>query len=153
MPQSIDFGNEIIQIQQIYSKLERTVIVLKSAFSPHLVVILVMKFTTLTSLLYFCCMVIIKYGIFIFLCSYVHKDFPSTTFYLLLYRIISGIRLNRENKDQLFSSWAWICAHILEIFILCYSSAITINESRKLGCNLHNFAQSLNDFHCKIKVN
>lgn len=50
----------IIQIQYIYSKLERTANILISSYSPHLIIILIMKFSTLTSLLYYCCMVIIK---------------------------------------------------------------------------------------------
>lgn len=56
----IDFTEHIIQIHQIYTKLERITIIFKSAYSIHLIVILIMKFTTLTSLLYFCCMIIIK---------------------------------------------------------------------------------------------
>lgn len=54
------FTEKIMQIQEIYTKLERTVVIFKSVFSPHLIVILVMKFTALTSLLYFCCMIVIK---------------------------------------------------------------------------------------------
>lgn len=53
--------HKISHIKQIYSKLANTCAVLKSAFSPHLLVILMMKFTTLTSLLYYCCMIVLKY--------------------------------------------------------------------------------------------
>lgn len=56
----MNIGNQIIHIQKIYSKLERTIIILRSTYSSHLIVILIVKFTALTSLLYFCCMLIIK---------------------------------------------------------------------------------------------
>lgn len=56
-----DFTDNIIQIQTIYTKLEKVSIVLNSAYGVQITTILIMKFTTLTSLLYFCCMIIIKY--------------------------------------------------------------------------------------------
>lgn len=56
-----DYTECITQIHKIYMKTEQATILFKTAFSIHILVILIMKFTTLTSLLYFCCMIIIKY--------------------------------------------------------------------------------------------
>lgn len=50
------------------------------------------------------------------------------------------------------SSYAWVCALFLEIFIICYSSSMTKAESRKIGCNLHNCVLTLNDVCSKMKV-
>lgn len=58
----MNIDDKMIHIQQIYSTLERTIIDLRCAFSSHLVLILIVKFTALTSLLYFCCMLIIQYN-------------------------------------------------------------------------------------------
>lgn len=55
-----DKSSEIIQFHQIYTKLECVMTVVNAAFSLHLIIILITKFTTLTSLLYFCSMVIIR---------------------------------------------------------------------------------------------
>lgn len=58
-----DISREIIQFHRIYTKLECVKTVVNSAFSLHLIIILITKFTALTSLLYFCAMVIIKWVI------------------------------------------------------------------------------------------
>lgn len=56
----LEFTEKIHQIQQIYTKLEHTSTVFNAAYGLNLVVILIVKFTTVTSLLYNCCMIIIK---------------------------------------------------------------------------------------------
>lgn len=56
----LEFTEKIHQIQQIYTKLEHTSTIFNAAYSLNLVVILIVKFTTVTSLLYNCCMIIIK---------------------------------------------------------------------------------------------
>lgn len=68
------------------------------------------------------------------------------------FRIIAGIPLSSENEEQLLSSWMWIGAFIVEIFILCYSCSLTKTEFGKIGCNLHKFALDLDSKHCKMKV-
>lgn len=51
---------KIHQMQQIYTKLEHTSVVFNAAYGLNLVIILIVRFTTVTSLLYSCCMIIIK---------------------------------------------------------------------------------------------
>lgn len=55
-----DFTEKVIQIQQIYTKLERVAIVLNAAYGIPIITILIIQFTTLTTLLYFCCMIVIR---------------------------------------------------------------------------------------------
>lgn len=50
----------IAKLQEAYTKLEQAAILINSSYSMQLVVILIIKFTTLTSLLYICCMMIIE---------------------------------------------------------------------------------------------
>lgn len=52
------------KIHDTYSKLENAAILINAAYSVQLTVILIIKFTILTSRLYFCCMMIIKSGAF-----------------------------------------------------------------------------------------
>lgn len=75
-------------------------------------------------------------------------------FFFLICRIIAGNNLNTENKDQLLSSWAWICGFFIEIFLLCYTCTCTVNESKAIGCNLHRFSfkNQIKNIQCKIKV-
>lgn len=51
----------ISKLQQIYTKLERASLRINASYSMQLVIILILKFTTLTTLLYFCCMMIMKW--------------------------------------------------------------------------------------------
>lgn len=51
----------IAKLQEAYTKLEQAAILINSSYSMQLVVILIIKFTTLTSLLYICCMMIIEW--------------------------------------------------------------------------------------------
>lgn len=48
------------KLQEAYTKLEQAAILINSSYSVQLIVILIIKFTTLTSLLYICCMMIIE---------------------------------------------------------------------------------------------
>lgn len=57
---SIDYTDYIIRIQHIYSKLEKVALLINSSYGVQIVFILIIKFTTLTSLLYFCCMILLK---------------------------------------------------------------------------------------------
>lgn len=52
--------DNVIQIQCIYTKLEKVSILINLAYGGQVIIILIVKFATLTSLLYFCCMIIIK---------------------------------------------------------------------------------------------
>lgn len=56
----IDYTDYIILIQHIYSKLEKVASLINSSYGVQIVIILIIKFTTLTSLLYFCCMILLK---------------------------------------------------------------------------------------------
>lgn len=56
-----EYSGEINQFHRIYTILECVMAVINSAFSLHFIIILITKFTTLTSLLYFCSMIIIKW--------------------------------------------------------------------------------------------
>lgn len=56
-----EISDKIIQFHRIYTKLECVKAVVNSVYSLHLIIILITKFTTLTSLLYFCSMIIIKW--------------------------------------------------------------------------------------------
>lgn len=57
---NIDYTDYIIRTQHIYSKLEKVAMLINSSYGLQIVIILVLKFTTLTSLLYFCCMILLK---------------------------------------------------------------------------------------------
>lgn len=54
-------AENIGKLHEAYSKLEHAAILINSSYSMQLIVILIIKFTTLTSLLYVCCMMIIKW--------------------------------------------------------------------------------------------
>lgn len=58
--QRSDHTKMIIKAQNIYMKLERVSALINSSYGIPIMFILVIKFTTLTALLYFCCMIIIK---------------------------------------------------------------------------------------------
>lgn len=50
----------VAKLQEAYTKLEQAAILINSSYSMQLIVILIIKFTTLTSLLYICCMMVIE---------------------------------------------------------------------------------------------
>lgn len=53
-------SENVAKLQRAYTQLERTTILINSSYGIQLIVILIIRFTTLTSLLYFCCMMMIK---------------------------------------------------------------------------------------------
>lgn len=53
-------SQHIAKLQMAYTNLEQAAILINASYSMQLIVIFIIKFTTLTSLLYFCCMMIIK---------------------------------------------------------------------------------------------
>lgn len=55
-----DYTDNLIKIQNIYTKLEKASILINSSYGVQIIIILIIKFTTLTSLLYFCFMILIK---------------------------------------------------------------------------------------------
>lgn len=55
-----DNSATLMKIQQIYTRAERVAILINAAYGIQLIIILVIKFTTLTSLMYVCCMILIK---------------------------------------------------------------------------------------------
>lgn len=57
---SNDITQMIIKTQKIYMKLEKVSALINLSYGIPIMFILVIKFTTLTALLYFCCMIIIK---------------------------------------------------------------------------------------------
>lgn len=58
--QNCDYTDDIVTAQRIYMKLEKVSLLINSFYGTPIIFILAIKFTTLTSLLYFCCMIIIK---------------------------------------------------------------------------------------------
>lgn len=148
-----EYSGEINQFHRIYTMLKSVMAVINSAFSLHFIIILITKFTTLTSLLYFCSMIIIKWVSFY---SPPHSFYSTCRSLIKLtmgnYRLISGDALTSENIDQLLSSWAWICGLSIEILILCYSCNLTTDESKLIGCNLHRFVHGVKSVRCKIAV-
>lgn len=58
--QNSDYTDDIVTAQRIYMKLEKVSLLINSFYGTPIIFILAIKFTTLTSLLYFCCMIIIK---------------------------------------------------------------------------------------------
>lgn len=52
--------NNVNSLLKIYTLLENVSANINSAYGIHIIVISIMKFTTMTTLLYFCCMIIIK---------------------------------------------------------------------------------------------
>lgn len=52
--------NNVNSLLKIYTLLENVSGNVNSAYGIHIIVISIMKFTTMTTLLYFCCMIIIK---------------------------------------------------------------------------------------------
>lgn len=54
-------SENVAKLQRAYTQLERTTILINSSYGIQLIVILIIRFTTLTSLLYFCCMMMIKW--------------------------------------------------------------------------------------------
>lgn len=52
-------AENVAKLHEAYANLEKAAILINSAYSMQLITILIVKFTTLTSLLYFCCMMII----------------------------------------------------------------------------------------------
>lgn len=147
----------VIHIQNVFMKLEKVSHLINSCYGLPIMCILVIKFTTLTSLLYFCCMIIIKcVSLNFFNYSQLIEMRRSVRRYLFIerfiFRITSGQKLNAENKDQLFSSSGWIAMHLIEVFILSYTSSITKREAHRIACNLHRSASDLNDIASKRKV-
>lgn len=55
-----DFSREILDIQTIYTELEKYAVLINSSFAIQIIVIILIKFGTLTTLLYFYCMIVIK---------------------------------------------------------------------------------------------
>lgn len=53
-------SENVAKLQRVYTQLERAAILVNSSYGMQLIVILIIRFTTLTSLLYFCCMMMIK---------------------------------------------------------------------------------------------
>lgn len=58
----------IVKIQEIYMRLERVCRSINNIYGFPILCIIVIKFTTLTALLYFCCMIIIKLSNIISFC-------------------------------------------------------------------------------------
>lgn len=52
---------DIVKVQHIYMQLENVCTLINASYGIPIMFILVIKFTTLTALLYFCCMIIIKW--------------------------------------------------------------------------------------------
>lgn len=89
--------SNVNSLLRVYTLLENVCENINSAYGIHIIVISIMKFTTLTTLLYFCCMIIIKYGIhmtevsiFIFDGQFFFCNFPfSFMNYIELYLVMT----------------------------------------------------------------
>lgn len=62
------FTEKIMKLQMIYNNMEKFMMFIRSGYSIQIVTIFTVKFSILTSMLYACCMVLIKYeNFFLFL--------------------------------------------------------------------------------------
>lgn len=62
------FTEKIMKLQQIYSDMEKFLMLIRTGYSVQIITIFTVKFSIITSMLYACCMILIRYEIFSFNC-------------------------------------------------------------------------------------
>lgn len=96
-----DLSDAIVHIQHIYMQLEKVCMLINSAYGLPIMFIIVIKFTTLTALLYFCCMIIIKCVLL-----FTRQPIRPSTIIFLFYLSYIKIQNNIWTKSNRWKQWA-----------------------------------------------
>ncbi|XP_037033185.1 putative gustatory receptor 28b [Bradysia coprophila] len=120
------FTEKIMKLQIIYNKMEKFLVQIRSGYSIQIITVFTVKFSIITSMLYACCMILIK--------------------------SVSTQILTDDDREQLISSSMWISLMLLEMFSLCYVCHSMETEARQIGCNIHHFGREIIYHECKLQV-